>query len=406
MTAGSMAELAKPDDAARILLVDDDPTNLRVLFETLRGKGYKLLTAKSGADALKIIRGSRPELVLLDIMMPGMDGYEVCEQVRADPEIKDVPILLLSALDDSDSKVRGFEAGAVDYVSKPFHPGEVIARVKTHLTVHRLQRRLAEANQRMRRDLDAAAKIQRGLLPQILPAAPAVQFAWSYRPCDELAGDSLNVYRIDEHHIGLYVLDVCGHGVPSALLSVAVTRSLTPRSDSTSIVMEQGPDGRMRVSSAADVVRHLNAMYPMDSDSPLYFTIVYGVIDLRTGHFRFASAGHPGPLVFPKQGNPHRLEATGIPVGIIADTEFEETNVVLSPGDRFYLYSDGVYEERNLNGEQFGFERLEARMSMGAAVTLAQSVDRVLEDVVAWSGRDELTDDAAVLAVEWIGVDQ
>lgn len=392
------------DGEARVLLVDDDTTNLRVLFETLRDQGYKLLTARNGADALKIIRKSRPELVLLDIVMPGMDGYEVCEEVKADPQIRDIPILLLSALNDTGSKVRGFEAGAVDYVSKPFQAGEVIARVNTHLTIHRLQRRLADANERMRRDLNTAARIQRGLLPQSTPEVPGVRFAWRYRPCDELAGDSLNVYRIDERHVGLYVLDVCGHGVSSALLSVAVTRSLTPRSDSTSLVMRSGAQGEMCARSPSEVVQRLNSMYRMESESLSYFTIVYGVIDLETACFRFASAGHPGPLVVPAGAPPRLLEATGIPVGIIESTEFGETEVALGPGDRLYLFSDGVFEERDAGGKQFGTRRLGAGAARRATVSLDASVEAVLDDIVAWGGRDRLTDDAAVLAVEWEGL--
>jgi DNA-binding response OmpR family regulator len=133
----------------QLLLVDDNVTNLQVLHQTLDGRGYKLLVAKSGASALAIAAKAKPSIILLDIMMPEMDGYEVCQQLKSDPELKDIPIIFLSALTDTKDKVRGLDLGAVDYISKPFQPGEVIARVNTHLTISSLKRDLAEKNQEL-----------------------------------------------------------------------------------------------------------------------------------------------------------------------------------------------------------------------------------------------------------------
>ncbi len=129
-----------------ILLVDDNPTNLQLLFETLDGRGYKLLIAKDGKTALSIARKACPNLILLDIMMPEIDGYEVCRQLKADPATEEIPVIFLSALTDTKDKVQGLDLGAVDYVTKPFQPDEVIARVHTHLTVYRLKKALDEKN--------------------------------------------------------------------------------------------------------------------------------------------------------------------------------------------------------------------------------------------------------------------
>jgi len=133
----------------QLLLVDDNVTNLQVLHQTLDGRGYKLLVAKSGASALAIAAKAKPSLILLDIMMPEMDGYEVCQQLKSDPELKDIPIIFLSALTDTKDKVKGLDLGAVDYIAKPFQPEEVIARVNTHLTISSLKRDLAEKNQEL-----------------------------------------------------------------------------------------------------------------------------------------------------------------------------------------------------------------------------------------------------------------
>ena len=142
----------KHDERECILLVDDNPTNLQVLLQTLNGRGYKLLIAKNGDSALRIVAKAKPSLVLLDIMMPGMDGYEVCYQLKANPETQNTTVMFLSALDDTRDRVRGLEAGAVDFISKPFQAEEVIARVQTQLKIHKLERTLAARNRQLEAD--------------------------------------------------------------------------------------------------------------------------------------------------------------------------------------------------------------------------------------------------------------
>jgi DNA-binding response OmpR family regulator len=129
-----------PDEPHRVLLVDDDPTNLDVLRQTLEGQGYRLFFARPGEDALRLARRARPSLILLDVVMPGIDGYETCRLLKEDPETRDAAVIFLSALDNAKDKVRGFEAGAVDFVTKPFQGDEVLARVHTHLSIQRLLR--------------------------------------------------------------------------------------------------------------------------------------------------------------------------------------------------------------------------------------------------------------------------
>ena len=302
MTTGSTRDPARgePD---RLLLVDDNPINLQVLYQTLNGQGYKLLVAKNGEAALEIARKAHPHLILLDIMMPGLDGYQVCERLKGDPDTADAAVIFLSALDDIKDKVRGFELGAVDYVSKPFQGEEVIARVNTHLTIKRLEHELAEANARMHRDLEAAARVQRSMLPAVLPETSVAKFAWRYHPCDQLAGDSLSLFRLSDKHVGMYVLDVTGHGVASSLLSVAVARSLMPRPDPSGVVLKVDDTGNPLVVRPADVLTRLNALYPMSSNANFFFTIVYGVLDTEARQFHFAAAGHPGPLHVAAEGS-------------------------------------------------------------------------------------------------------
>ncbi len=259
-------------------------------------------------------------------------------------------------------------------------------------------RDLSRANERMKRDLEAAARVQRTLLPDKLPELPGFSFAWSYRPCDELAGDALNVVRINNDLVAVYLLDVSGHGVPAALLSVTATRGLHARgSGAASVVADAGENPR--AVDPADVASRLNALYPMASNGNHYFTMIYGLLDIHTRRLRFTVAGHPGPILARNETQPERLDISGFPIGMIDDADYEESMIELMPGDRLYLHSDGLTEEVNEQDEQYGDERLLSAIADGRSLSLKQSVDLLVQKVVAWRGEDHLRDDVSILAI-------
>jgi sigma-B regulation protein RsbU (phosphoserine phosphatase) len=396
------------DAAETILIVDDNPTNLQLLFHTLNGIGHRILVADSGEAALKIAARARPQLILLDIMMPGMDGYEVCRRIHDDPVTQGSDVIFLSALDKTEDKVMGLELGAVDYITKPFQPAEVIARVDTHLTIQRLRRslqgrneELQEANRRMRADLAAAARVQGAMLPSSPPANEHMNAAWAWRPCDELAGDSLNVFAFDDRYLGVYVLDVSGHGVPAALLSVTVSRSLSPHADHFSLVTEAGEDGQsFRIVPPTEVANRLNKVYPMDPEARLFFTIIYGVLDSETGEFRYVAAGHPGPLVVRGDGRSETHEATGIPIGVLPEAPYEEGIIQLRPGDRLFAYTDGVYEERNDEQQEFGVERMAQALTESRENGLDEAIKALIGRLEVWRGDRLFRDDVTLLGLE------
>ncbi len=392
----------------RVLIVDDNPTNLQLLYQTLNGRGYRILAADGGEAALRTAVKAQPQLILLDIMMPGMDGYEVCRRLKADPATRDAAVIFLSALDKTEDKVQGFDLGAVDYITKPFQPAEVTARVETHLTIARLRNnlegrnaQLRVANERMRADLDAAARVQGAMLPSAPPDNEHIDAAWVWRPCDELAGDSLNVFAFDDRYLGIYVLDVSGHGVPAALLSVTVTRSLSPNSESFSLVTEQdGSERGFAIIDPIEVAHRLNEVYPMDHAARLFFTIIYGVLDTETGEFRYVAAGHPGPLVIRRDGTVESHQATGIPIGVLGRADYEPARIVLQSGDRFFAYTDGIYEERNVDGEEFGMERLSAALAASRGEPMATAIEAVITGVEQWHGSKAFHDDVTLLGLQ------
>jgi phosphoserine phosphatase RsbU/P len=392
---------------ASILVVDDTPANLQVLVGMLKDRGYRVRPVPSGNLALQAARREPPDLILLDINMPEMNGYEVCERLKADDKLKGIPVIFISALTEQLDKVKAFAIGGVDYLTKPFQMEELHARVETHLKLSRLQieleetnARLAKANARMSRDLKAAAKIQKAFLPREAPSAPGTDIAWIYRPCDELAGDGLNVVPLGDGKVGLYVLDVSGHGVASALLSVTLSRLLSPPSDPSSILIRDGDaGGRFDVTPPAEVAARLNRLFPFDSVTEQFATMVYGILHIATGEFRYVSAGHPGPVHLPVGTDPVILEGQGFPIGLAHD-DYEERTVRLGAGDRLYLYSDGVPDAMNPADKPFGEVRLLAAIGKRRSEPLQSGVANLLGEIGRWNGSEKLHDDFSILAVE------
>ena len=294
----------RPGQPASILIVDDTPANLQVLAGMLKDRGYKVRPVPGGRLALLAARRDPPDLILLDINMPEMNGYELCAHLKADNKLKGIPIIFISALTEQLDKVKAFAIGGVDYLTKPFQMEELHARVETHLNLRRLQveledtnARLEKANARMSNDLKAAAKIQETFLPREIRRVPGADFAWIYQPCDELGGDGLNIIPLGGQQVGLYILDVSGHGVASALLSVTLCRLLSPLSEPSSILIQKRDVGDgFDITPPVEVAARLNRLFPFDSITGQFATMVYGILNVARGEFRYISAGHPGPV--------------------------------------------------------------------------------------------------------------
>src|SRR5262245_39328145 len=233
---------------ATVLIVDDEELNRDGLARRLQRHDYEVVTAKSGREAIELLGGQRFDLVLLDIMMPGMNGLEVLKFLRRVDSLVDLPIIMVTAKGESQDVVEALELGANDYVTKPLDFPIALARIRTQLALRRAVAQvkelegkldahnrnlqaatqdLAAANDRHARDLEAAARVQRAFLPALPPEVPGARFAWALKPCTQLAGDYLNVFRLGDRHAGLCILDVAEHGVAAALLSVTLSQLLT-----------------------------------------------------------------------------------------------------------------------------------------------------------------------------------
>ena len=278
---------------------------------------------------------------------------------------------------------------------------DITARRRAEDALRKTRDDLQRALRELERDIDLAARVQRSALPREPPAVDGFHAAWSFLPCTGLAGDFLNVLRLDDRRVALYILDVSGHGASAALLSVSLGR-LMSGVRGQSCLFEADPDtpDEFALSSPTRVARFLNANNPMDTDVTQYFTMVYGILDVPAREFRYVAAGHAGPLVVPRDGAPVRHDSTGQPIGLFADAAFEEGRLTLGAGDRLYLFTDGVTEAAGPEDDDFGSLRTADTLVRGRRKTLEKSIADLVDEVKAWTDGAAFADDVSILGVE------
>jgi sigma-B regulation protein RsbU (phosphoserine phosphatase) len=405
-------------------VVDDTEANRDVANRWLGRKGFFVDTAEDGHSALQMIQSADYDVILLDVMMPGMDGISVLRTIRQSRSPAQLPVIMATAKDASDDIVEALSLGANDYVTKPLDFPVLVARVGTQVAlkrsvdeIHRLERGLEErnlqlrtANVRMQSDLEAAARIQEALLPTVGPHVEGYRFAWLFEPSAALAGDILNVFQLDKHQVGAYVLDVCGHGVAAALLSVTVSRFLSASPDPSSMLWRRAgaevkaTSGRsladgFEIETPGRVAQRLSQRFPFDGATGQYFTMVYGLLDTRLHRFRYTSAGHPNIMLVSAAGESYLLDASGYPIGVDSG-DYDEQTVTLAPGDRLYIHSDGLTEAMSPSEEMFGTSRMLDLLRTARQKSLDDSLKMLSEAIVTWTNTSERRDDQTVLAIE------
>src|ERR1019366_8040431 len=326
---------------ASILVVDDAPANLQVLAGMLKDRGYKVRPVPSGKLALLAARRDPPDLILLDIIMPEMNGYEVCEQLKADDNLKGIPVIFISALTEQLDKVKAFAIGGVDYLTKPFQMEELHARVETHLKLRRLQieleehnRQLELARERLTLDLELARAVQRGFLPLQLPEVPGYQFFAHYEPAHEVGGDYYDFILLPRQRLAILLGDVAGKGVVAALLMAKLS------ADARFCVLTE-PD-------LAVAVTKLNVLISQSGFADRFVTLVAAILDTATHTVTLVTAGHPPPLIYHRAtrtvDEPISNDLVGLPLGVQVGFEYASCQISLNAGDSILAFTDGVTE--------------------------------------------------------------
>jgi phosphoserine phosphatase RsbU/P len=383
LTVECPAEVVAPH--ATILIVDDNPTNLRMLARTLEGQGYRLLAARSGRAALEIAAQARPDLVLLDVMMPEMDGFAVCRALKAGAATREAVVIFLSAIGEVADKVMGLAIGAADYVTKPIQAEEVLARVANHLARQRLEREVRRGRDELERELARAAGMQRSLLPARLPAGASVTFAAHYRTSRYAGGDYYDVLELGDGRYGVFVADVSGHGAHAAIV-MAMIRA----------VVHTYPAAGF---DPASVLQHVNRHFAYLWETPMFATAVCGVIDERAASMTLVCAGHHVPLLL-RGGRvtPLPVDAT-LMLLMFELPHIPQTSVRLQPGDRILLYTDGVTERSGPDDEMYDVDRLQAALAASGAADAETTLDAIVRDVDGFADGCEANDDQTLLLV-------
>ncbi len=350
-------------DTPIILVVDDTPTNLEVVTSILEAEGFHTLTASDGPTARGLSRTHQPDLILLDVMMPGETGFETCAYLKSDPATADIPIIFLSALDDVKSKVTGLKIGGVDYVAKPLHGEEVLARVRVHLRIRESNRVLAAHH---RACLEQLRDAQQAILvrPEDCPGA---KFAVYYEPLEETGGDFYDVVPLGAGIFAYFVADVSGHGVSAAFLTSAIKALLRQYA---------GP-----VFSPEDTMRGVDSVMGQILGEEQYLTACYARLNRQTRQLTVISAGHPPLIYVNPDGMAQIVESESDPLGAFGAAILRRHDLRVSAGGRFFMYSDGLIEASAGAGRREGLRLLVDACVRHRAAPIAESVATIVREL-------------------------
>lgn len=392
-----------PKPAPLILIVDDDDITRIGMAGRLKRLGYRVIEAVDGSAGLAALRAQRPDLVILDWMMPGMDGPSICEAIRADPELRSSQVVLMTAHDRPEQIAEGLSRGADDFLSKAANKQEIIARVQANLRssalvreiertrddLHRSHTLLSAKQHELENELQSAATFVRAQLPLPGVPAPGIAMHWAYQPSLALGGDLFQVCPWGTDALGLYILDASGHGVAAALRAVGLMTFL--REDNLVKAVGSFDPGA--------IVNEANQRFPLSQDGE-YFTLWVGRLDLTSYKLSYATAGHGGAFLRAAAGNSQWLASASLPLGFDPASTFDTACEQLQPNDRLYLLSDGIYEAPSTTGELWGKSRLQATLEAHRTSTLVHSITETMALARQWLDGDIFPDDVALLGLE------
>ena len=368
----------------RIVIIDDSANDLQVTRRFLERRGYDAVPALSGEEGLRLARQVLPDAFVIDYRMPVMDGFEVARQVKADPELHTIPVLMLTGSDSSQHVVEGLGAGADDFVTKGSDTEVLVARLRALLRVKAYQDQLRRMNQQMTRDLQIARRVQEALVPQRTFRSPRIEIQSAYIPSEVLSGDFYD-YFVQDGLTYLFVADVSGHGLPAAIL-VSLLKSY--------IHSETAPD-----RSLADVMKELNDFLFGVSLPTQYATAALFRIS-QDGEVVYANAAHPPFLLYQREhGRTTILEQPSNLLGAMPGMTFEEERIQVAPGDTLFVYTDGLTDRLNANGEFYSLDRVASLLETDGDI--GTLYDSIVADVTGFAATEEFRDDIAFVVTRF-----
>jgi sigma-B regulation protein RsbU (phosphoserine phosphatase) len=382
-----------------LLVVDDNDDNRYTLTRRLAREGYtNLTTAANGFEALELLQAKPFDLILLDIMMPGTNGYQVLEHMKADPALREIPVIMISALSELDSVIRCIELGAEDYLPKPFNPTLLRARVGASLEKKRLRDVVRASLARLEQEMDAARKLQLGMLPIAFPACTPeqpIEVHALIEPAWEVGGDLYDFFYASEHLFCFLIGDVSGKGAAAAMF-MARARSLVRMAVQ---LWRKTSDDQIAPMHIAEAV---NRELCQNNPDRMFVTLFLGMLDTKTGVLTYVNAGHLSPCVLHTSGSIEAVnDKPAMPLGVRAGAVYQERTVALRPDDTVFVFSDGVTEAMNAAGEFYGNERLQSDLCAASVLTPGEIVGAIKAKLNLFAGDGPKSDDVTMLALRW-----
>jgi len=379
-----------------VLAVDDTPENLDVVKGILVPE-YKVKVVTSGALALKIVEKQPPDIILLDIMMPEMDGYEVCRRLKANPATAEIPVIFLTAKDQTADEAEGFALGAADYIHKPVNPPILQARVKTHVALkksfdelHDMSEALARAKERMEAELNVGRDIQHSMLPDTVPDCSEIALCASMDAAREVGGDFYDYFMLNDDELCFCVADVSGKGVGSALFMAMTKLQIKSRAE----------DDKM----PSKIMSRVNTDLARDNPSCMFVTVFLGTINLRSGQVTYTNAGHNPPLIKRVSGEVEEVPDLHGPIlGVLEGREYGESTVNLSPGDVLLVFTDGVTEALDVEENLYSDARLLQTVQEFNEISADAVLKGVRGSVDEFAMGAEQADDITMITLQYKG---
>lgn len=409
--------VTNPDAPNLVLVVDDSAMQRKMLTKALRKWGYDVMEAESALAGLDICKEHDVTMVISDWMMPGMDGPKFCSAFRQMERNGYGYFILLTSKAESREVAEGLNSGADDFLTKPFVFGELKARLRAGERIVEMHSQLMQKNKAVndaldtiktlydgvQRDLSEARRLQQSLVPETDIDFRFGRASMLLKPSGHVGGDLVGQFQVNDSVIGLYSLDVSGHGVASALLTARLAGYLSGLSPTQNIALIDRGDGTFAARDPAETAMMLNETLLRELETDHYFTIALAIIDLETGEVDCVQAGHPHPLIMRDEKKIEVVGNGGMPVGLIPGAEYESFKFTMAPGSRLMLYSDGLTEAEDRNGQQLDEDGLADMLKRRIGEDGNTLLEGVLEDLTNFCGTSEFDDDVSALVFDYTG---
>ena len=369
----------------KILVIDDDPAVQILLKRMLEKQGYQVVAVSNGENGIEKAVVSRPAMIICDWLMPGLSGIDVCRYIKKDPNLSTTFFILLTSLDSVADRVKGLDAGADDFITKPIEQNEMRARVRAGLRLHQMSQDLKAQKQILEAELSEAADYVRSLLPT--PMIHPFNINYTFIPSQQLGGDCFDYYWLDPDYLAIYLLDTAGHGLKATLPSISVLNLLRSRALKD-----------LNYYQPKEVLNALNSTFQMSYQNDKYFTIWYGVYNLIKRELIYSSAGHPPAILLSENNDIQLLKTPGMPIGMFPEVQYANGFCKIEKDSTLYIFSDGAYEVTLSNGQLMGLENFIQRVQRLYHVS-SSPLENILNCLVDLNSKNTFDDDLSILQI-------